>query len=141
MKERIIQIGSLQEFTTEVPPAVVRLQDQYTVRGGCFPSKLLRLNLFGLGQTAELIWLSDSFELSLTPGTDEPWTDQGKAVMAAFPRLKDLVAEYLTSRGYTVRPGRYATPANVTPMDGVFECACWDPAAQTFVGVPDECAH
>lgn len=135
----VIQLSTLQEFLVEVPaPADVRLTQSYITRNGGGPGATRDLCLDLMARrTDEIIWLHEQISLQMTPGQDEPWTENGKAVQAAFPGLIELVRAALTAQGYLVKAGRYGIPADFHPLNGQFECARWDKETQRFTAVEE----
>lgn len=130
----VVKVGNLQEFMAEVLPfSDVRLSRHEIVTYSTPLEQMeLCLDLMGFNEAEELVWLHHSLRLQLTPGSGEPWTEQGKAVYAAFPALGDLARTYLADH-YTVRAGLYGIAQDIAPLNGHLEIARWDRESQTFV--------
>ena len=132
----VVKVGNLKEFMQEVQPfSDVRVSSHEEIRyANPVGYTTLCLDVMGLNEMEELIWLRHSVELQLGPGSSEPWTDLGKAVYAAYPGLVDLVRAYLAEH-YSVRPGMYGNEENIAPLGGDLEIVRWDPKTQGFVRV------
>jgi len=130
----VVKVGNLKEFMQEVQPfSDVRVSSHEEIRyANPVGYTKLCLEVMGLNEMEELIWLHHDVELQLRPGSSEPWTEHGKVVYAAYPGLVDLVRAYLAEH-YSVRPGMYGVAENIMPLGGDLEIVQWDPKAQMFV--------
>lgn len=111
----IILVQSLSEFTAEIAaPGPVRLA--LTESAGA-----ARLDLQAL-TPAGLVWLSDRYSRHCPP-----------EIHAQLPAARELVARWLAGRGYEVRPGRWATPADYRPQPGTFGCFAWHQVGKRWI--------
>lgn len=125
-QQLIVQIGSLADFCQEVPvPAIVRLNltEKNGSRGKKYPIPTIdvRLDLYGVNEAGEIVWLHTSHETERVAG--KFLSQHGEIIYDAYPEIKRRVADWLTAQGYEVRGGGYAIDKNVLPARGVFECA------------------
>jgi len=125
-KQLIVQIGNLAQFCREIPaPARVRLNltEKNGVRGQKYPIPTvdIRLDLYGVNQAGEIVWLHSSHETERINGNF--FSQDGARIYELYPEVKNRVAAWLTARGYEVRSGGYAISQDIRPARGVFECA------------------
>ena len=137
MSERIVRVGSLEEFRREVKeskampelrpfcalPAVrLSLTDQWA-GGSTIPKKDLRLTLQGINDLGEIVWLVENHTIVCFPSGPE--TPGDASIAEGMRTAYDLVKEHLTALGYEVRGGSYGIPEDIHPVMGGFECVCW----------------
>lgn len=130
MEQRIVRVGSLEEFTAEVrvrgpvlpgfeaPRPLVRLSltdKEIPSSAMALSATEFALHLQGTNELGEIVWLMESHR---TVFEEEMFRD---VMLAAF----DLVKAHLLAAGYNVRGGSYGLPADVEPLRGRFECFAW----------------
>ncbi|GIK42409.1 MAG: hypothetical protein BroJett011_62420 [Chloroflexota bacterium] len=150
MKSQVVLINTLADFMAEVPfPGPVRLnltkrRDARTFGSGRIkhqiPTLHVQLDLQGVNERGEIVWLHESHELQKTPGGGEFWGPTDKSLYGQMPRLQEIVKAHLESRGYQVRGGQYGLPKTVQPVRGVFECARWEKIGERELRVSAEVA-
>ncbi len=129
----ILLVNDLASFTQEVPSGKVRLNltERLTFTGKYhIPHKNVFLSLQGVNAEGEIVWLMDTWTISVRPGGGNepawiPWTPKEQSLYEGASQAHHLVREYLTGLNYDVRDGQYGIPKNVEPMRGKFECLRW----------------
>jgi hypothetical protein len=131
----VVKVGNLSEFMQEVQTySAVRLSEHnVTEMRSPLAQVRLCLDLMGFNEGDELIWLHYNVEIHLTPGSNEPWTERDKNLVAAFPALVATVRDYLTEGSYIVRPGIYGIAQDIVPLVGKIEIVRWDSETGRFV--------
>jgi len=144
MTTRILQLNSLQEFQTEIPlppspchpelvegPApspsapILRLSLTESSRpGNSLPTKDLNLDLMGVNDAGEIVWLHHSKAVMFT--AEGPAFGRDATIYAGMQTMYDLVLAHLTHLGYQVRGRRYAIPTDLRPLRAHFECVRWE---------------
>ncbi len=122
MNRLVVQVSNLAEFTADVPPGIVRL-NLSTRSVNSRPSRDVNLDLFGVNDLGEIVWLHES--VSVLWVEDEPAPGRDVQVYEGMGRAKTLVKAHLETLTYQVRGGRYAVPNDVIPLRGEFECVQW----------------
>lgn len=140
-----ILINTLAEFMAEIPtPGPVRLnlterRDARKFGSGklshSIPTLHVQLDLQGVNERGEIVWLHESHELQKTPGGDGFWGLMDKSIYEQMPHLKEIVQVYLEGQGYQVRGGQYGLAVSIKPVNGVFECAHWEKVGEREVQV------
>ncbi len=120
--KRVVQVSSLTEFTAEVEPGVVRLSLSTRTRPTP-PSRDVSLDLFGVNDRDEVVWLHDN--VSVFWAHKGPMLGRDAQIYEGMGQAQALVKAHLEGQGYQVRGGRYAVPNDVTPLRGEFECVRW----------------
>ncbi len=138
MDSRVVRVGNLEEFTSEIPlprpipgspieprKPVVRLSltDRWQGTGGGLRCKEKELHLQGISDRDEIVWLMESHAIDW--GTDGPLTRRDGAINNQMRVMYDLVKARMERRGYEVRGGSYGLPRDVDPLRGQFECVKW----------------
>jgi uncharacterized protein YndB with AHSA1/START domain len=129
----ILLVNDLASFTQEVPPGKVRLNltERLTFTGEYhIPRKNVFLSLQGVNPEGEIVWLMDTWTISVRPGggnesTWIPWTPKEQSLYEGATQAHRLVREYLAELNYDVRNGQYGIPKNIEPTRGEFECFRW----------------
>lgn len=108
----------------EMPPGTtVRLVlTERTAGQGPVRFRKVTLDLQGLNHHG-LIWLSQEISIQWVNGPLGPRSESRYEATSAW---RDLVEQRLEELGYHVAPGRYVTPADWHPINGVFDCVRWN---------------
>ena len=128
MSNRVVRVGSLEEFVADVPDndsPVVRLSltERWDNGIGGLPRKTVELHLQGVNDLDEIVWLMESHTLDWI--REGPATPREKSIYEQMPTMRDLVRAHLESLGYEVRSGSYGIPKDIQPVRGGFECVTW----------------
>jgi hypothetical protein len=132
----VVSVPSFGDFVTELlnveQGAVVRLclgeqydPERYGTGDRTFsvPARRVTLDLQGVSARGELVWLSRS--VTIRWGNEGPATASDRDRYEGMADLRRIVEARLKALGYRVRPGRYALPADLVPLNGHFDCAEW----------------
>jgi hypothetical protein len=156
MKEypHVLQVNSLAEFQVEIPlpsrlpgspveprAPVVRLNltEMFWHKSGGIPQKLVGLDLQGVNDRGEIVWLHYGQQVLWIPSG--PLSGRDASIYEGMSTMRDLVRAYLVGLGYQVRGGRYGIPDAIKPLRGCFECARWEKDGDevyTVVAVNDD---
>jgi hypothetical protein len=95
-----------------------------TRSGEGIPQKTIALDLQGVNERDEIVWLHYSQRVYWSQ--DGPLPGRDASLCAGMSAMRDLAKDHLSNLGYQVRGGRYGIPGDVSPLRGVFECARWE---------------
>ncbi len=123
----VITVPSFSDFVEEARPAqVVRLVlGEKTHRFHGLPSTEITLDLQALNDRNELIWLSKSLTVTGFRRNGDFDDPREQARYEAMYDLERIVQQRLERLGFEVRAGRYVLPGDLTPLNGIVDCAEW----------------
>ena len=123
----VILANNLEGFTTEVPvPAIVRLNlTEREIPAKMVPLLRVSLDLQGLTDQGEVVWLHWHVDLQRLVGRNEFWTPRDTMIYEQLKTMREMIRDHLKALGYEVRDGCYGLPKSIEPVNGIFECVYW----------------